>query len=69
MADTKSPTPPNNQQDAGPNIVMRDFSGMACNMDPHDLPPGRSVSQINVGVGPQGELRVRLGAVPVRFDS
>jgi hypothetical protein len=69
MADTKSPSPPNNQQDQGPNVVMRDFSGMASNMDPHDIPPGQSVHQLNVGVGPQGELRVRLGARVVQFDS
>lgn len=42
---------------------------MSPNRDPHDMPLGKSISQINVGVGPQGELRVRQGAAVVRFDS
>jgi len=72
MADTKSrttaPTPSPYQDEVGPNVVIRDFTGMAPNQDPHDLQPGQSVSQINCGVGPRGELRVRLGAAVVRFD-
>lgn len=52
----------------GPNLVIRDFVGMAPNQDPHDTKLGESVHQLNVGVGPRGELRVRLGAKPVKFD-
>lgn len=51
-----------------PDISIRDFTGMAPNRDPHDLPIGKSIHQLNVGVGPQGELRVRLGAKVVQFD-
>ena len=67
MADTKSKSP--SQNVPGPNIVIRDFTGLACNSDPHDLPPGGSVNQVNCGVGPRGELRVRLGAAVVQFDA
>lgn len=66
MADTKSTSP--NQDEVTPNIVIRDFAGMAPNQDPHDVKPGESVHQVNVGTGPRGELRVRLGAAVVRFD-
>lgn len=66
MADTKSTS--RNQDEVTPNIVIRDFAGMAPNRDPHDMPLGKSVHQLNVGVGPQGELRVRFGAAVVQFD-
>ena len=68
MADTRTSLP-NHQQNAGPNVVIRDFSGIESNVDPHDLTIGKSVHQLNVGSGPRGELRVRLGAIPLRFDS
>lgn len=66
MADTKSKSP--SQDEIGPNVVIRDFVGMAPNQDPHDLKPGESVHQMNAMAGPRGELRVRLGAAVVRFD-
>ena len=66
MADTKSTSP---SQDAiGPNVTIRDFGGMQPNRDPHDVAPGRTVHQVNCGVGPAGELRVRLGVAIVKFS-
>jgi hypothetical protein len=56
------------QANVTPNVTVRDFVGMAPNRDPHDVEPGQSVHQVNCGVGPQGELRVRLGLAVVRFD-
>lgn len=67
MADTKSTS--RSQDEVTPNIVIRDFTGMSPNQDPHDVKPGGSVHQLNVGVGPRGELRVRMGAAVVRFSS
>lgn len=66
MADTKSSSP--YKDEVKPNIVIRDFMGMYPNRDTHDVEPGQSVHQVNCGVGPQGELRVRLGAKVVKFS-
>lgn len=49
-------------------VVVRDFGGWAPNMDPHDLPPGVAVSQVNAASVRPGELRVRSGCRVVRFD-
>jgi len=67
MADTKSTSPA--QDEIGPNIVIREFLGLVTNRDPHDVKPGEAVHQLNCGMGPRGELRVRMGAKPVSFDS
>lgn len=65
MADTKAdperPAPP-------PDLVIKDFGGMEPNADPNTVTPGKSLHQVNVGHGPAGELRVRLGARPLRFE-
>lgn len=50
-------------------IVIKDFPGYAPNADPHDLPPGSAVKQVNAMSWKPGELRIRLGYVPVNFDS
>jgi hypothetical protein len=65
MADTKGTGP--SQDEGGPIYTIRDFGGMQPNRDPHDVSAGKSVHQVNCGVGPAGELRVRLGAAVVRF--
>lgn len=67
MADTKKED--DRPRGPDPNIVIRDFAGMEPNRDPHDVSPGKSVHQVNVGQGPAGELRVRSGARPLRFDT
>jgi hypothetical protein len=48
---------------------MRDFPGYTPNVDPHDLPPGVAVYQVNAQSHKPGELRVRPGFTVVRFDA
>lgn len=50
-------------------LVMKDFPGYTPNVDPHDLPPGVAVTQINAMSLRPGELRVRPGFVVVQFDN
>jgi len=50
-------------------IKVRDFSGTQSAVDPHDIPDGKSLSQVNTTPVRPGELRVRLGYSVVRFDS
>lgn len=49
-------------------MVMKDFPGFRPNVDPHDLPPGVAISQINAVSWKAGELRVRPGFAVVEFD-
>lgn len=55
------------RRDSG-RIVIKDFPGYAPNSDPHDLPPGTAVSQVNAMSARPGELRVRPGFAVVQFD-
>jgi hypothetical protein len=50
-------------------IKIKDFGGFMPNSDPHDVPPGVAISQVNATSVRPGELRVRLGFAVVRFDS
>lgn len=50
-------------------LVMKDFPGYTPNVDPHDLPPGVAVTQINAMSLKPGELRVRPGFTVVQFDN
>ena len=50
-------------------LPIRDFRGIMSNVDPHDLPPGAAVSQVNLVVIKVGEMRVRGGYRVVTFDS
>ena len=50
-------------------VVIKDFLGYQPNIDPHDLPPGVAVSQVNAMSQRPGELRVRLGYTVVQFES
>lgn len=50
-------------------LVMKDFPGYTPNVDPHDLPPGVAVTQINAMSLKPGELRVRPGFAVVQFDN
>lgn len=50
-------------------VQMRQFLGMASNVDPRDLKPGVSQVQINVAVIRPGELVVRRGLRELTFDS
>jgi len=49
-------------------VVIRDFPGYQPNVDPHDIPPGVAVIQINAMSWKPGELRVRPGYTAVQFD-
>lgn len=49
-------------------VSIRDFAGFMPNADPHDLPPGVAVSQVNVTSLRPGELRVRGGTRVVQFE-
>lgn len=49
-------------------VVMRDFPGLATNIDPHDLTPGSAQVQVNVTSNRPGELRTREGWRRVKFD-
>jgi hypothetical protein len=50
-------------------VVIRDFGGFVSNEDPHDLPPGTAIKQINAMSIRPGELRARSGVKIVQFDS
>lgn len=49
-------------------LVMKDFPGFVPNIDPHDIPPGTAVAQVNAMSLRPGELRVRPGFSVVQFD-
>jgi hypothetical protein len=49
-------------------VMIRDFGGFVSNEDPHDLPPGASIKQINAQSIRPGELRARPGTKVVQFD-
>ena len=49
-------------------VQIDDFPGLVTNTDPHDLPPGAAVEQVNCHTPRLGELRPRLGSKPVKFD-
>jgi hypothetical protein len=50
-------------------VRITDFAGFVPNADPHDLPAGVSVVQINAIAQRPGELRVRHGAKVVSFEN
>ncbi len=63
---TRSNTDPNKPSG---RLIMKDFPGYRPNVDPHDLPPGVAVTQINAMSLKPGELRVRPGFAVVQFDT
>lgn len=50
-------------------VQIRDFAGWIPNSDPHDIPPGAAVEQVNATSSRPGELRVRSGAKVVKFET
>ena len=48
--------------------MIKDFGGFVTNEDPHDLPPGTAIQQVNAQSVRPGELRARLGVRVVQFD-
>ena len=49
-------------------VDIRDFRGMASNVDPNDFQPGFSEVQINVNGFKRGELQVRRGLREIEFE-
>jgi hypothetical protein len=49
-------------------VVIRDWPGLITAADRKDLPPGAGQIQVNMQSNTPGELRVRRGLRPVRFD-
>ena len=50
------------------SVAIKDFGGFVTNADPHDVPPGTAVRQINATSVRPGELRARPGVRVVQFD-
>jgi hypothetical protein len=48
--------------------VASEFPGMASNLDPHDLPAGAAVLQINILPRRPGELRTRAPLALLKFE-
>jgi hypothetical protein len=51
-------------------VVIRDFGGFVTSEDPHDLPPGTAIRQVNAQSIRPGELRAARGTGrPIRLIS
>lgn len=50
-------------------VRMRDFRGMATDIDPHDLDPGVSQDQLNIEHLRPGVLSVRGGMRKINFEA
>jgi hypothetical protein len=50
-------------------VAIKDFRGMASNVDPTDLQPGYSQIQFNVNGFQRGQLEVRRGLREVEFEA
>lgn len=55
--------------EAQSQLDIRDFKGQMSGIDPHDMPPGGAMAQINCLVDRDGELAVRGGIKLVTFES
>jgi hypothetical protein len=51
------------------STAIRDFPGLATNIDPHDARPGAADEQVNVQSSQPGVLEVRPGYAVVQFDA
>ncbi len=51
------------------SVMLKDFPGFMSNMDPRDIPEGAAEVQVNATCVVQGELQVRLGYLPVKFEN
>lgn len=50
-------------------MTLNQFPGMVDAADPNDLPPGAAQVQINLSSAKPGEMRTRLGFLPVSFEA
>ena len=62
MARKEDPKVPESQ------VVVKDFGGFMTNADPHDVPPGTTVKQVNATSVRHGELRARPGVKVIQFN-
>lgn len=60
---------PKDPKDPDGMVVIGDFGGFEPNADPHDIPPGVAIKQVNAMSWKPGELRVRPGFRVVMFDT
>lgn len=51
-----------------PKVAIKVWRGLMSNVDPHDLPPGATVEQVNITNIRPGMLTVREGFREVSFD-
>lgn len=49
-------------------LILSDFRGLMTNADPHDLPPGAAIKQVNATSFRDGELRCRGGCKELSFE-
>ncbi len=49
-------------------VSIKQFAGMATNVDRTDIKPGVSVIQVNVNATKVGQIEVRGGLRPLRFE-
>lgn len=50
-------------------VAIKDFRGMASNLDPTDIQPGFAEIQINVNGFKRGQLEVRRGLRELTFEA
>lgn len=50
-------------------VEIRDFPGLASDLDPQDIGPGAAEEQVNVTSDVTGELNVRLGYRQLSFEA
>lgn len=48
--------------------VIREFPGMALDIDPHDAPEGLAREQVNAESQERGSLKTRMGYRKVQFE-
>lgn len=56
------------REDSKAQVSMKDFGGFVTNADPHNIPPGTAVRQVNATSMRPGELRTRPGVRIAHFD-
>ncbi|WP_165231587.1 hypothetical protein [Aquisphaera insulae] len=49
-------------------VAIKDFGRFETNSDPHDVPPGTAVKQVDAASVRPGELRAKPGVKVVQFD-
>lgn len=55
--------------EAPARVEIKDFQGMATDIDPHDAPSGLAVVQVNLEGMKRGQAESRRGYRKVRFEA